>query len=112
MDLTTVVQLVGLMAIVFAGQQLLEARRRRQFDTYWQFFTIYSSADYRLGREALEEIGRKVGVSCGASEDHVAGWAETYVAKFHHSRRADRSDQEESRVREIDQQARLRVRFC
>jgi hypothetical protein len=110
MDLTTVVQLVGLMAILIAGWQLREALRRR-FDTYWHFFTMYSSDDYRRGREAIEEIRREVGLNSQGHDRQTAEVAETYVAKFHSSRRADRPDQHESRVREIDQQARLRVRF-
>jgi hypothetical protein len=111
MDLTTIVQLVGLVAILIASQQLVEARRRRRFDTYWQFFTMYSSEDYRLGREAIEEIAREIGLNLPGQENQIAELAESYVAKFHSSRRADRPDQHESRVREIDQGARLRVRF-
>lgn len=72
---------------------------------------MYSSAEDRLGREALERIGRELGLSRTTSEDQIAKWAEVHVAKFHYSRRAGRREADESRVREIDQQARLRVRF-
>jgi hypothetical protein len=111
MDLTTIVQLVGLAAIVIASRQLVEARRRRRFDTYWQFFTVYSSEDYRCGREAIAEIGREIGVDRRGQENQIAELAKTYVAKFHSSGRADRPAEEESRVSEIDKRARLRVRF-
>jgi hypothetical protein len=111
MDLTTAIQIVGLVAILIAGLQFWEVRLRRRFDTYWQFFTVYSSEEYRRAREGINEIRGAFGPDLQGQESRIAELAETYVAKFHSSRRADRPDDDEPRVRKADERARLRVRF-
>jgi hypothetical protein len=106
-----VFRLVGLLAIVFAGWQLVEVRRRRRVDTYWQFFTTYSSADYRQGREALGTISREVHSDQHTPESNIEELAEDYLKRFHSSFRDKRKPEEDKRVQDIDRRARTRVRF-
>jgi hypothetical protein len=81
------------IALVTGVHQLLEARRKRNVDTYWELLNRYVSSEGRASRDVLREVEDAIDLPTHALIDvstdeirrtaNAEGWAETYNRRFH-----------------------------
>ena len=84
---------LAVLALLIGVFQLLEAKRKRNVDTYWELLNRYISDEGRESRQVLREVEKAIDLPTPVLIDapineiqrkaKAEGWAETYNRLFH-----------------------------